>query len=122
MLLILNGCSGSGWNLRTPPSTAQSPPVYPNASSVQTQTVAWDYPTPKRVTNFNTDAESDTILAYYKEVLTKDGWEVSASDQKGRLHFYWTGGCPVYGIDVIVESVVTKQTSVRLEVIETPCH
>jgi hypothetical protein len=73
ILPVLYACSGSGWNLRRPPSSAQNMPVYPNASEVQIQTVAWDYPMPMRVTTFKTDADSETILDYYNDVLTKDG-------------------------------------------------
>jgi len=84
IVVVLAGCvlaimfgPGLAWNLflrdmffTKPPPSALNPPVYPNGQQVQTV----DSGLGSKAIVFETPDKPEAVLAYYREVLHKDGW------------------------------------------------
>jgi len=119
-LVAMTGCSRYGG--AKPPASAQDPPIYAGAQAIQTQTVASHLPEPTKLLSFRTIASPATVIAFYRDTLLRDGWRVEDQENPNEAHFYWVEGCPVYGLTVSATSSLSDQTSVQLELIETPCH
>jgi len=113
-LLVFSGCSYSG-PYAPPPASVKKPPIYPNAQQPQvTPTVL--YPDiPSEAITFSTTEKSDSVLDYYENVLTKEGWTLSNPRREGRIRFVWNRGCPLYYLDVLTKSESGGQTQVELK-------
>src|SRR5215217_7770584 len=74
LLVALTGCDISF--LRQPPSSTQTPPLYPGAWQVTTQDLPHFGGSAKQI-SFETGAQPDEVLAFYRTSLGKDGWDLS---------------------------------------------
>ena len=118
--VMLSGCSRPG-SAQPPPST-QKLPLYSNAQGLQVQTVNGVKGIPAEETTFTTGDSFENVKAFYQQVLTNDGWsEANYQLQPNGLHFYWVEGCPVYGLDLVLEANDKGQTVVKLKLQKELC-
>jgi hypothetical protein len=120
MLGTLVGCSLIG-SSQPPPST-QKPPSYPKAQEVQVQTVKGIKGIPAEQTTFTTTDSFESVKDFYKQSLLSDGWaETNYQPSPNGLHFHWIEGCPVYGLDLTLETDDKGQTVVKLKLQREDC-
>lgn len=88
-------------------------PLYPDAHESQTEE---DYVV--RLTTFYTAAAPHTVLAWYKEVLLKGGWQFEKGDDRA-LWFWYLGGedDSSYRLTVFARGLNTGLTSVKLRLV-----
>src|SRR5438477_10126913 len=97
------------------PQAALDPPLYPGAQQVQatpktfySYDANWQNRRDVTVNSliFLTPDKVDTVFAYYKDMLSKEGWESGTPDIRpdaAEVRFDWKdGGCPEYSFDVDV--------------------
>src|SRR3954466_12025706 len=71
MLSALTACSP--YQPPTPPPSVQNLPLYPGAHQVQVQNVGGVKGVTAKKTTFATSAGPDAVMAFYDELLFKDG-------------------------------------------------
>src|SRR5439155_2565617 len=78
LFILLAGCSSRfiPQPLKTPPPSARNPPIYSGAINVTETLIPVNEPEPARQITFESNDEPDKVLAYYRNVLEKDGWEI----------------------------------------------
>jgi hypothetical protein len=118
--MLLTACSS--YPKGSPPSSAKNLPIYPGAEAVQTAIVKESRLEPTRVMTFRTEDDRNTVVEYYIDLLTRDGWEHEMAQFQDYVSFYWVEGCPVYGLELSVTPQETTGSAVKLELNATPCH
>ena len=114
-LSMLSGCSRQDPG-QIPPS-AEHPLLYPGAQDIQTRSVKDASGYPLQVTSFRLNTDSTAVISFYDENLSKEGWGIGDATSPNKRHYYWIGSCPVYGLDVSVES--TNEQPQVVEVVLT---
>ncbi|HYP40150.1 MAG TPA: hypothetical protein VEX13_07290 [Chloroflexia bacterium] len=117
------------------PQAAKDPPLYPGAQQVQaTPKTFYVYDanwqnrhdiTVNSVT-FLTPDNVDTVFAYYKEILSKNGWKSRTPNiqpEVAEVIFDWKeGGCPEYFFEVAVSrNLDSTLTQVQLTPMQYTC-
>ena len=76
-------------------------------------------PDPERRITFVTDDAPEKVLAYYEDVLSKDGWRASHWDDQpdNVINYLWSSGGPVYGFEVTVNGTSANRTEVQLKLL-----
>lgn len=116
-LLALAGCLPTAPHAPPPPSL-HVPPMYPGAQQPQITPIVLYPDIPSQAITFSTSDESQAVLAFYRDVLRKEGWETYYQDNDvptDRLHFVWSRGCPLYDLDVLTRPQSGGQTEVELK-------
>jgi len=117
LLVITVGCHYDfSYNAsRTPPPSTQSVPIYPGAQQVAVHDLPPNRAALRRVTSFQTQASPDAVLAYYREVLVKEGWNLNVvtTPPPHGLYFSWINGA-AYGIGIVTKSQTPTLTIVEL--------
>ena len=114
----LSACSrGGGYDgpFASIPQVALDPPLYPGAQQVQaTPKTFYSYDASWQnrrdvtvnVVTFLTPERVDVVLAFYEEILSKEGWEARTPDIKpeaAEVIYDWKGGgCPEYYFEVAI--------------------
>ena len=121
LLCVLAACSAY-----PPPDPGKRPPdieslrLYPGAQQVRVQRQSGAGPTFKELTTFQTGDKPEAVLAFYRRVLAKDGWEffVPRTPIANRLGADWANGVgqPGYQVDLIAQPLAGGQTSVEITV------
>src|SRR4051794_34740579 len=77
LLVALTACDIGSLRLgKKPPSSTQSPPLYPGATQITTQNLTHYGGAAKQI-SFEASAKPEAILDFYKTSLGSDGWEIS---------------------------------------------
>jgi hypothetical protein len=133
---VLSSCS-RGYNgpFVSIPQVALNPPIYPGAQQVKaTPKTFYSYDanwqnrrdlTVNSVT-FLTADKVDTVFAFYKDILSKEGWESRTPDiqpEAAEVIFDWKeGGCPLYSFEVVVSKDPDDTiTQVQLTPMQNTC-
>src|SRR5690348_16573031 len=115
VFLALAGCAYGECSSDHAPASTRDPPLYPGAARVTTQKI---YPASSIVDehiSFQTSDTSEAVLAFYTDVLQKEGWEQgpAPSGFKG-LSLEWADGCrnhSVYGL--LISTTLGPPTNVE---------
>lgn len=118
-MAILTACTRHG-SERPPPST-QQPPVYPGAINVTTQKQGTS-PNSETLISYETDAEANSVLDFYKDTLLEDQWLLHEGKMPGQLEMTWAVGCPFYSLDIKTGSTDSGKTLVNLTLVEQACE
>src|SRR5438874_1431925 len=102
LLGVLAACSQTKPHVEPPPSV-QNPPLYPNAQQVQVTPTVFYKDIPAKLVTFRTDDKPDTVLAFYRDALRKEGWTLSDDEAGDSLRFFGPRGCPEYTYYVIAK-------------------
>lgn len=114
-LPTLASCSESG-PYAPPPASVKKLPTYPGAQQPQvTPTVL--YPDiPSETITFRTSDTPDTVLAFYRDTLVTEGWELSNYHPLDAfIRFVWDRGCPLYYVDVLTKAEKGARTEVKVK-------
>lgn len=114
-LLLLSACSRQGGE--TPPSSAHTSPIYPDSSQVVTGTfVIRGNGEPAQTLMFQTNRSTQAVQEYYRNVLTKDGWENcgGVNPRAEIICFSWKRGCPISTMDIDAKLGSNGQTNVEV--------
>ena len=117
LLIPIRGCGTDDQPpFKEPPPSAKDPPIYPGAQSItdKIEPPSGGPQPPRRIT-FETRDEPDKVLDYYRDILSKDGWEPGTWDDKppNALWYLWTSGA-TYGFTVTVTTNSQDTTNVEL--------
>lgn len=89
-------------------------PIYPAAREVKVIRGPSSGIQEDNVTTYIAGVESAAILAFYKQILLKNGWQLSEPQFPDAVEFtYFKGSGPLYSIGVLAKRISTGQTSVR---------
>jgi hypothetical protein len=121
LLLVLTSClspiSAEPCDRSKPTPTVQGFPVYPGAQQVQFQDIQTD--TPRRVIAFQVVDKPEAVVAWYRDVLTRNGWENDQeTPEPNSLDFSWTNNCleTTYSFDGTLEPRNDGKTDVNLTI------
>ncbi|MEA2575527.1 MAG: hypothetical protein QOH93_2825 [Chloroflexia bacterium] len=117
------------------PQAALNPPLYPGAQQVKatpktfySYDANWQNRRDRTVTGvtFLTPDKVDTVFAFYKDILSKEGWESRTPDiepEAAEVIFDWKeGGCPEYFFEVTVSTNPNNTlTQVQLAPMQYTC-
>ena len=103
-----------GGEKQTPPS-AIGLPVYPGARNINERSDLTADPRSEKVIVFDTTDSSDTVQAFYRKLLLKEGWEsITWSDKPANVEKYvWSNGL-TYSIRVTTTEEAADITHVEL--------
>ncbi len=90
--------------------------MYPGAQQPQVTPVVLYPDIPSQAVTFSTTDKPDAVLAFYRDVLLKEGWETPYHDAPAdSLHFVWDKGCPLYDLDLLLKPQSEGRTEVEVK-------
>lgn len=119
VMAALIACTSHG--SQRPPESARHPPVYPGATILTTQKQGTS-PDSKTYISYETDAEANRVLDFYKDTLLDDQWLLHESEMPGQLEMTWAVGCPFYSLTVKTATTGSGKTLVDLTLNEEACR
>jgi len=120
LVCLLVACSASDLTIpsRLPDST-RTPPVYPSATQVVVTPYS-DVLTDNMQLSFVTSDKTSDILAYYKDVLTRENWEFDGHVPAPHNYysFSWKGNVkdPVFGMQLVIDE--NNPTTVKVTLLQ----
>lgn len=116
VLLVSVACMPS--TPSAPPSSTQQPPSYPGAKQVKT----WKTDGmrgPVQHATFTTGDPSETILAFYKNTLLKDGWEFNQDlSTSNKFSFVWLDqGSNGATYNMTITTIGTSMNQIGVEIV-----
>lgn len=121
ILISLTACSAfPPSNPAKPTPNVQNLPLYPNAQKIAVQDLPGGRSSFKRLTSFETNDKPEEVLAFYRNVLSKEGWEPmnQPTQQPDMLIFDWGNGVgqPGYRMAIVVKPPDSGLTLVEVTV------
>lgn len=106
----LLGCNGP-----RPQPTAQSIPIYPNATQLNMRTIPTNelnvLNSQVTETSFQTTDSPATVLTFYKDALLKEGWQISDHlPAPTTLALAYVDSCPWYTLNITLTTTSAGQT------------
>jgi hypothetical protein len=108
------------------PASTNSPPVYPGADDVRSREEREFPGTQIQIVSFQTKDEPDTVITFYRDALTKDGWkEQTATQFLQSYHYIHVGGGgmdsdPEFTLSLETTTVSSSKTGVELVLVRYP--
>jgi hypothetical protein len=101
-------------------SAPLSIPAYPNAQQEHPIIQPEDGGNVQHI-GFQTNDSPQTIIAFYKERLAKEGWLLAERTDDSFFRFGQTEAVPLYSLDVEVTPTARNGTAVRVRLWSGPC-
>jgi hypothetical protein len=116
LLAALTACDTDNLSFsEKPPSSTQTPPLYPGATQITTQNLT-HFGGSARQISFETSAKSEAVMDFYRTSLASDGWVISdlPTPIPNQHRFLWARNDrnPSYELDLLVSSIADVQTHV----------